>query len=351
MAAITGEYIDVLKRIWEKVVFRNMYIHGGVGSTKKLERFTGDYDLPNETGYCETCAAAGMVFWNHRMNLLFSEGKYADIVERVIYNGLLSGVSLKGDRFFYANRLKVDAEDTERWTPVTNHRQDWFYVACCPTQIARFIPSIGNYIYAVSESGIFVNLYIGSKVAIPFKDTRVNITQVTDYPWDGRVEIILEPVDVSDFEVNLRMPGWSKGAKMHLNGEYIKDYKIKNGYIVFEREWNKGDRIVLELDMLVERVQSHPEVKANKERVAIQRGPIVYCVEEMDSAIDFDDICLFPETKLVAEHRADLLGGVTAIRGIGPDGKMQFTAVPYYAWDNREPGRMEVWLREKQRKH
>jgi DUF1680 family protein len=342
VAAMTGDkgYMDALDRLWDSVVQRNMYITGGIGPSKHNEGFTEDYDMPNDTAYCETCASVGMVLWNHRMNLLHGDAKYADVVERAMYNGSLSGVSLSGDKFFYVNPLLSDG---------THHRVEWFNCSCCPTQIARFIPSIGDYVYAVSDEGVYVNLYIQGTGHIRVKEGGVKLTQTTNYPWEGAVHITLSPLSVTRFEVNLRYPGWCQSAALKVNGVSVEDYTVSKGYIKLIRDWKPGDSITVEFDMPVERRYAHPKVAANAGKVALQRGPLVYCLEKADNPFDLKNFMLSVGAKFVTEHVADLLDGVTIIKGLGETKDEQFVAVPYYAWDNREPGEMEVWLREKQK--
>ena len=339
VASITGnnEYIEALNRLWENVVLKNMYITGGIGPSKDNEGFTQDYDLPNETAYCETCASVGMVLWNHRMNLLHGDRKYADIVERAMYNGALAGVSLSGDRFFYVNPLASDG---------THHRQEWYDCSCCPTQIARFIPSIGNYVYNISKEGIWVNLYIASESNIEFLGGNAKLTQFTDYPWDGRIDIAVDTSITDSFEINLRFPGWCKSASFFVNGQKVINPVMDKGYVKIKRQWLKGDKISIDFQMPVEKVYAHPGVKADAGKVAVQRGPIVYCMEEADNPIDIQNIHLTADTKFIVEYREDILGGVNVIKAMQPEGE-KYTFVPYYAWDNRKPGWMTVWLDEK----
>lgn len=333
-------YKDALLRVWDHVVHRNMYVTGGIGSSRSNEGFTGDYDLPNDTAYCETCAAIGMVLWNHRMNLLFGEAKYVDVLERAMYNGTLAGLSLSGDKFFYVNPLSSDG---------SHHRVPWFHTSCCPTNIARFLPSIGDYVYAVSEDGIYVNLYLGNTGTLLLAgDTAVKLTQTTQYPWNGRIDLEIDVEQTVEFALHLRMPGWCSGVRLSVNGQPIDvdSYSIERGYIQLRAAWSRGDKVTLEFDMPVERVYAHPLVQANEGRAAIQRGPLVYCVEQVDNGTPVESITLPADLKFAAHHNRDLLGGVTRIDGLDSAGRHRFTAVPYYVWDNREPGRMEVWLLE-----
>ena len=340
VAAIAGdrEYVEALDRVWEHVVTRRMYITGGIGSSRHNEGFTSDYDLPNKEAYCETCASVGMVLWNHRMNMLQLNGKYADIVEKELYNGALAGVSLKGDTFFYVNPLESDG---------SHHRVEWFNCSCCPTQIARFIPSIGNYIYLLDRNGIVVNQYIASTAELTLPAGNVTLRQTTNYPWDGRIKIELVKIEGSDpFELLLRLPGWCKSFALDINGKNIADYEFYDGYIRILREWKEGDAVRLDLYMPVERVYAHPNVLANRGKAAIQRGPVVYCVEQADNSGLPVGRGLPKSSVFQAEYRGDVLEGVTVIKEIPADGGTGYIAIPYFAWDNREPGWMKVWLDE-----
>lgn len=322
-------------RLWDSVVHRNMYITGGIGSSKENEGFTEDYDLPNVTAYCETCAVIGMVYWNHKMNLITTDAKYADIMELCIYNGILSGVSLNGEKFFYINPLETNG---------THHREEWYGVSCCPTQISRFIPSIGDYIYAVSDNNIWVNLFISSSCLVEFdaekKEETVVISQDSHYPWDGNITLKVVQTNCRRYSVNARFPGWCRSAKVVLNGFHI-DYVVENGYIKIDRDWKTGDVIQLYFDMPVERIYSDNRVKENLGKVALKRGPIVYCIEQEDN-VDYDNIQLEEDAVFKVIYNEKLLGGVVKI--IANQGLGGFTAIPYYAWDNRKPGKMKLWI-------
>jgi len=338
-AAITSDqgYIDALDRLWESVVLRNMYVTGGIGPSKDNEGFTLDYDLPNETAYCETCASVGMVYWNHRMNLLHRDAKYADVVETALYNGALAGVSLSGDRFFYVNPLASKG---------AHHRVEWFGTSCCPTQIARFVPSIGNYVYATGDQTIYINLYVAGTGTMKLEDGVVTLTQKTNYPWDGNVQITVDATEMCSFELGLRIPGWCESAAFHVNDVPTRPAKLNKGYATLVREWKTGDTVTLQLDMSVQREHALPLVKANQGRVALRRGPLVYCVEQADNELNMEQWIVSSSTAFFTEHRADVLEGVTLIHCEDAASGKQFAAIPYYAWDNREPGPMAVWLRE-----
>ncbi len=360
------EYIDAMKTVWEDVVYRNMYITGGIGSSGDNEGFSEDYDLPNAEAYCETCASVGMVFWNQRMSLLTGDSKYMDVLEKSLYNGAADGLSLSGDRFFYGNVLESDGSD---------NRREWFGTACCPSNIARLISSLGDYIYAQSQDAIWVNLFVGSETNVNMTKTKVAIIQLTDYPWNGDVKILVDPVRKSEFEVRMRVPGWINGeaapgdtyyflnggkSKMSLtvNGEGAK-YEIQNGYAVISREWKKGDQIELKLPMTVNRVVANEKVKENLGRVALQRGPLMYCFEGVDNGDQALHIILGDDVEIEATKEEELLEGIVtlnmeaAVVSVSDDGKKVSTesrhlkAIPYYTWNNRGSSEMQVWVPRK----
>ncbi|HEX8520867.1 MAG TPA: beta-L-arabinofuranosidase domain-containing protein [Tepidisphaeraceae bacterium] len=341
-AAGNEAYRSAVERLWDNMVRKKMYITGGVGARHEGEAFGDAYELPNETAYNETCAAIGNALWSHRMNLLFADAKYADVVEQVIYNGFLSGWGLSGDKFFYVNPLASNGK---------HHREPWYPCACCPPNVIRFIPQLQGMAYATSQGKLFVNLY-GSSEARIGKDVRVR--QEANYPWD---EIVKLHVDsrANPLAVHLRIPGWCKGASIKVNGERT-ELKVSSGYAILpERKWDgESDTIELRLPMPIERVKADPQVKADEGRVALRRGPIVYCAEAVDDNNRVSNLILSPDAKLQAEHRDDLLGGVTIIKGNvqarqqedQPVRGVEFQAVPYYAWDHRGAGEMAVWLAE-----
>jgi DUF1680 family protein len=327
-------YMAAMHRLWDDVVMRNMYVTGGIGSSHHNEGFTEDYDLPNEEAYCETCASVGMVYWNWRMNQFTGDATYIDVLERSMYNGALAGISLAGDRFFYVNPLASKGG---------HHRQAWYGCACCPSQVSRFLPSVGNYIYGVSADAIQVNLYIGSTADFEVNGKDVRLCQETAYPWDGAIALTVESVSAPLKEaIRLRLPDWCASYTIAVNGETIASPLTDKGYAVLNREWKAGDQITLSLDMPVEVVAADPRVAANAGKRAIRRGPLVYCVEEADNRDGFDRIALSPETTYQASFQPSLLGGVTTVTATGDD--RSFTLIPYYAWDNREAGEMKVWM-------
>jgi len=327
-------YVKALKRVWEDVALRNMYVTGGIGSTRQNEGFTEDYDLPNKTAYCETCASIGMVFWNNRMNLLTGESKYADILERSLYNGVLSGVSLEGDLFFYVNPLESDGD---------HHRKRWYGTACCPSNIARFIPSVGNYIYLTGDNELVVNLFIGNESDFLIKGTDVKVEQKTDYPWDGEIQIQITPEKAIDFDLKMRIPDWCKSYQVFLNGKEFSEPSVLNGYLSISRKWKPGDEITLLLDMPVELVAADPRVKENIGKRAIQRGPLVYCLEQTDNPnINMDNVSIDQGVAFSLHTGEGKLKEMKILKANTENGELTF--VPYFAWDNREAGKMKVWV-------
>lgn len=334
VAAATNdwEYMVALDSLWHDVVDRNMYLTGGIGSSRENEGFTEDYDLPNDKAYCETCASVGMVLWNNRMNLLSGDAKYADVLERSMYNGALAGISLSGDKFFYVNPLETDG---------THHRKVWYRTACCPSQISRFLPSIGNYLYAKSDKNIWVNLYIGSTARINYQQDTIEIRQVTDYPWDGNVRFEIKTEKSFQSGIKFRIPEWCKQYSLSCNGQ-PQLVKKELGYVTLERDWKDGDVVEMNLDMEVEVVEADPRVKENVGKRAIQRGPLVYCLEQVDNPI-IEKAFITSEMSFTTARNTDL--GVVEIVGTTTDETLNF--IPYYAWDNREPGKMKVWVNYK----
>ncbi len=320
-------YIGALNRLWDDVALRNMYITGGIGQSAHNEGFTEDYSLPNLTAYCETCASVGMVLWNWRMNQMTGDSKYVDVLERSMYNGALAGISLAGDHFFYVNPLASNGD---------HHRQEWYGCACCPSQICRFLPSIGNYIYGTSGDAVWVNLYIGGEADV---EKGLTLTQETRYPWEGDVKITVG--GKLKKALKLRIPGWCKEYSILVNGEKAEPVMDK-GYAVLGRKWKDGDVIELSMNMPVEVIAADPRVKEDEGLRAIQRGPLVYCMEEADNPKGFDELNISPSTAFEATFQPDLLCGVETIKAVDGDQVLNF--IPYYAWDNRTAGKMKVWV-------
>ena len=352
VAAITGDpgLLTAMDRTWHDLVDRKMYVTGGIGPSAGNEGFTVPYDLPNDTAYAETCAAVGMALWNQRLFLLGGDGKYADLMEREAYNGLLSGVSLGGDRFFYVNPLGSVGK---------HHRVTWFDCACCPPNVVRYLAAMGERLYAHDGREIWTVLYMGSTASVGLKGGKVRLTQKTNYPWDGKIEIRIDPEKPFEFGINLRIPGWCRSRPdVRVNGKPLPgEARPGNGYRRVVRRWQAGDVIELELPMAVQRVYADVRVKADVGRVALRRGPVVFCLEGVDNSGHVRNLCLPREARLTATFAKDLLGGVEVIRGealsVSGEGAkrvtrpVKFQAVPYFAWDNRQPGEMIVWLPEK----
>jgi hypothetical protein len=324
-------YISALNRLWDDVVLRNMYVTGGIGSSRHNEGFTEDYDLPNLDAYCETCASVGMVYWNQRMNQFTGDSKYVDVLERSMYNGALAGVSLSGDRFFYVNPLESNGD---------HHRQAWYGCACCPSQISRFLPSIGNYIYGVSDKALWVNLFIGNETNVKIDGKDVKINMFTEYPWDGTVELTVESDKSLKKELRIRVPEWCENYTLSINGEDCEAV-VEKGYAVIPK-WKSGDKISFVMDMPVRMVSADPRVKQDVGKRTVMRGPLVYCLEEVDNPSLMDNAEISNSTSFTATKVADLLGGVVKIEAKDDDDSLTF--VPYYAWDNREAGKMKVWV-------
>jgi DUF1680 family protein len=365
VASVTQDpgYMNAMTAVWEDVVYRNMYLTGGIGSSGHNEGFTDDYDLPNGAAYSETCASVGMVFWNQRMNSLTGDAKYIDVLERSLYNGALDGLSLSGDQFFYGNPLSSIGN---------NARSAWFGTACCPSNIARLVASVGDYIYGKSDSKIWVNLFVGSNTSFQIGKTSVPLRMETNYPWEGNVKIKVSPAKKVKFALNIRIPGWagntavpgelysfkaaaSEKVEVLLNGKPVS-YQVEKGYAVIDGAWQNGDEVEVKLPMEVRQIKARKEVKANEDRIAIQRGPLVYCVEGADNAGEVWNL-IIPENptfgtqkssimdESVIAVQAKLLRVEAAADGLNVKTEPQLvTAIPYYTWANRGKGPMQVWL-------
>ena len=355
--------------LWENVTQKQMYVTGGIGSMVFGEAFSFDYDLPNDLSYTETCASIALVFWANRMLNLEANSKYADVMELALYNGTISGMDLDGKKFFYVNPLEVLPEASEKRNDkkhVKAERQKWFGCACCPPNLARLIASIGHYIYSQKDKELFVHLYMGNETKLEVAGQEVGLVQETNYPWDGNVSITVNPENECTFTLALRIPGWAKGAVVKVNGEIVDHTPLmKNGYVYINRSWKENDQVELALPMVVERIQSNPRVRHNVGKVALQRGPVVYCLEQVDNGENLHGILLPRDAELKATFEPELLDGVVVISGEGEridqsnwnnslyrpvhdhTTPVQIKAVPYYAWCNREPGEMLVWVNEK----
>ena len=322
---------NACQTLWDNVTKRRMYITGGIGSSGLLERFTVDYDLPNDRMYCESCASIGLMMFGQRMAAMFHDASYYETVERALCNTVLGGVSAAGDRYFYVNPLESNGD---------HHRQAWYGCACCPSQISRFLPSIGNYIYGTSDKALWVNLFIGNTTEVTIDGKKVVMKQETDYPWDGLVKLTVTSEQPLGKELRIRIPGWCKSYTLSVNGNKV-DSTTDKGYTVI-KEWKTGDLIVLNMDMPVEKVSADPRVRQNTGKRALQRGPLVYCLEETDNAKDFADLALTPTSSFEVKDEPDNLGGIRSIKAISNGQTLHF--IPYYAWDNRKAGKMKVWI-------
>ncbi len=359
IAALYGDtaYLNAINVLWDNMVDKKLYLTGGVGARHEGESFGANYELPNLTAYNETCAAIGSIYWNHRMFLLTGESKYYDVIERTLYNGMIAGISLDGNKFFYPNPLEADGEYKFNQGACT--RQEWFDCSCCPTNIIRFVPSVPELIYALDGKVIYMNLYMANEANIEVNNTNVQIIQNTDYPRNGKLNIVINPDSQKEFTLKLRIPGWIRNQVtpgtlyqyvgkntgeivLKVNGEDLP-VSINEGYIDISREWSKGDEIELILPMEIRYVVSNEEVVDDTGLVALEYGPFVYCAEEVDNH-NFENLHLSQNMDLTVENSDDLLDGINLIRGYDPSNSESMVLVPYYSWSNRGIGKMKVWL-------
>lgn len=358
--------IDACKTLWDNVTTKRMYITGGVGSSRFGERFTFDYDLPNEEAYAETCAAIALCFFANNMLQLDANSDYADVLERALYNGVISGIADNGKQFFYDNVLASYPPYYKFSNQKSPRRQDWFGCACCPPNIARLIASLNYYLYTQAENTLFIHHYTNSQAKATLDNGTIAIDQKTDYPWDGDVKLTITPeADAMDATIAFRIPGWCKKADVSINGKNIDIQPlVEKGYAYIKRTWNNGDTISILLHMPVERVYANPAVRHDAGKVALMRGPILFCFEECDNGENLADLRLPPVAPVTVENAPAQLGEVPAIRAFGLKrdtanwkGKLYDTtpqkyvaadliAVPYFLWANREPGSMTIWILE-----
>jgi DUF1680 family protein len=364
VAALTGDtgYIHAIDRIWENIVNKKLYITGGIGATSHGEAFGKNYELPNMSAYCETCAAIGNVYLNYRLFLLHGEAKYFDVLERTLYNGLISGVSLDGGGFFYPNPLESIGQ---------HQRQAWFGCACCPSNIARFIPSVPGYVYAVHNEDVYVNLFMSNSSSIPVKGKKVTLTQTTIYPWNGDIKLNITPSGKQKLNLNIRIPGWVQGQvvpgnlysfndkktlsyNIKVNGQTVSS-SVDKGYFSINRIWEKGDVVEIHFDMEPRTVKANPLVAANRGKIAVERGPLVYCAEWPDNDFSVLSVVMNRKPVFEVEKKPDLLFGITQLKtdaqviSYNAQGKIavsdvRLTMIPYYAWAHRGSGEMAVWL-------
>lgn len=363
VAALTGDtgYVHAIGRIWDNVVTKKLYITGGIGATSNGEAFGKNYELPNMTAYCETCAAIGNVYWNYRLFLLHGESKYYDVLERTLYNGLISGVSLDGGGFFYPNPLESAGQ---------HERKPWFGCACCPSNISRFIPSLPGYVYAVHGKDVYVNLFMGNTSDLKVDGKNLKLVQSTEYPWNGDIRLDVTPKGKQEFTLKIRVPGWVRGEvvpsnlyvfsdnrqlgySIKVNGERMES-RLEKGYFSISRQWKKGDVVEVHFDMEPRTVKAHPNVEADRGRVAVERGPVVYCAEWPDNAFSIFSVLMNRTPEFTVERTSDLEGISkikTSAQALSYDGSgrlsvkdVTLTLIPYYAWAHRGAGEMAVWL-------
>jgi DUF1680 family protein len=383
VAALTGDdsLLHAIDKIWENVVSKKMYVQGSVGAKGDGERYGNNYELPNASAYNETCAAIANVYWNQRMFLLHGDSKYIDVLEKTLYNGLISGIGLDGKSFFYTNamqvQLSVAQQNPNGFTngEVEVSRSGWFECSCCPTNLVRLIPSVPGYIYAQKGADIYANLFISGTADLLVSKTRVEMIQQNNYPWNGALTFMINPSKPAAFNLKIRIPGWArneaipsdlyyfktsseKKAVITINGMPI-DYSIEKGYAVLNRKWKKGDKVELNLPMEVRRVAANEVLTEDRGKIALQMGPVIYCAEWADNGAMTSNIILPAEAQFTTAYLPDLLNGVTVlktnVRKVEADsitGNVQtvtrpFTAIPYYAWANRGKGEMQIWIPEK----
>lgn len=369
LAARTGDasLMEACGNLWDNIVHKQMYITGGIGSTHHGEAFTIDYDLPNDTVYAETCASIGLIFFARRMLELSPKSEYADVMERALYNTVIGSMAQDGTHFFYVNPLEV-WPDACRHDPGKHHvkpvRPGWFACACCPPNVARLLTSLGEYVYTSNEDTLFAHLYIGGEAAVSLRGNAIKVKQTSELPWSGNVTFTVEPQQAAEWTLALRIPGWCRGqAVIRVNGEETTGL-IREGYAYITRTWASGDTLELALSLDILQVRAHPLVRANAGKAAIQRGPLVYCLESVDNGAPISAVTLAADPKLTSRFDPDLPGGAVVIEGAGWreeaeswNGELYRTAprqaksatlkaIPYYLWGNRGENEMAVWIRE-----
>jgi uncharacterized protein len=371
VAALTGDdsLILAIDRIWNNVVDKKIYVQGGVGAIGDGERYGNNYELPNATAYNETCAAIALVYWNYRMFLLHGEAKYMDVLEKSLYNGLISGVGLDGKSFFYTNAMQI--RNSFQHPSMEATRSGWFECSCCPTNLARLIPSIPGYMYAQKADSLYINLFISSQAELVVHQKKIQVIQKNNYPWDGGLLFMVNPESSTFFHMLLRIPGWARNQAIpstlyqfqqssdlkpviKVNGVAV-DYTIENGYASISRTWKKNDQVEVLLPMEIRKVAANQNITDDIGKIALQRGPLIYCAEWVDNHGKTSNIILPANTKFSSEYRSDVLNGVTILKAeanaviIQQDNniltiKQSFTAIPYYSWANRGKGEMMVWF-------
>lgn len=370
IARETGDksLLEACKRLWNNMVNKQMYIIGGIGSTHHGEAFSFDYDLPNDTMYAESCASIGLIFFAHRMLQLEQHSEYGDVMERALYNTVLGAMSRDGRHFFYVNPLEVWPEASEK-NPGRHHvkpvRQKWFGCACCPPNIARLITSLNQYIYSTDKNTVYTHLYIGGEAELELENGIFKLKQENRYPWEGGIKFTVVASTEENVSLAMRIPGWCRNWSASLNGNKADGVKVENGYAFFNGNWKAGDEIELDFELQIEIIQANPKVRANAGKVALQRGPLVYCLEEVDNGAVLPALSIDTDSEFVAETDKGLADHAVVIKGkafrTGDDNwedvlyrpysvnekKVEFKAVPYFMWGNREPGEMLVWVCKK----
>ncbi len=370
VARLTGDeaLYEACRRIWYDITRRQMYITGAVGQSAAGESFSFDYDLPNGLIYGETCAAISLAFFAQRMLRLSPRGEYADVLERVLYNGTISGMSLDGTKFFYVNPLEVDparCEQNHQFRHVKPERQKWFGCACCPPNLGRLMASLPGYLYHTNENTVYVNLYTTNEMTAALADGDVSLAMTTSYPWDGTIRLTVNAAP-ENIALALRKPGWCRGFTVSVNGR-AADYEQRDGYLYLTRGWTAGDCVELTLDMPVMTVRANPRVAEDIGKLAVQRGPVVYCLEEPDNGKNLQRVYISAEAAFACRYEPDTLGGIVSVETDGcelsfdgwdddalysEEKQPAFTPrrlrfIPYYTWANRGPAEMTVWVREK----
>lgn len=361
METNSGRYIPALDSIWNDIVTKKMYVTAGIGTHEfRDEGFGTPYKLPNHSAYCESCSGMGFTFWNRRMNLLSGHAKYVDLVELLIYNAAISSVSLTGDMFFYRNPLESEGKYS---------RKLWFNPACCPSNMVRFLPEIGSTIYAKADNAIYINQYIGNEANIDLKNANVKLKMESGFPWDGKVVIDVEPETEETFQIYVRVPEWAVGQYLSgsdlytfsnadvkaeheitskVNGKKVRKPAVKNGYVLIDRKWKKNDRVELDFPMVPHGIIGHPMIEDTKGKVALMRGPVIFCLEEIDNPEYFNQTSepKIQVNELVSQFDENLLGGVVSIKSkavVSGSSSLEVRYIPYYSWANRDDGKMNVW--------
>lgn len=369
------ELLNACRTLWNNIITKQMYITGGIGATHSGEAFTFDYDLPNDTVYAETCASIGLIFFAQRMLTIEHKSCYADVIERALFNIVTGSMSSDGKHYFYVNPLEVLPEACYK-NPEKNHvkpiRQKWFSCACCPPNVARILASLGSYIYTVNENTIYIDQFIGSEIQEEIGGRKVFLKQTSNYPWDGEINFTLNLQEPAELLVALRIPGWCKGAELSVDGEKVELLGImKDGYAVISRVWNSENRIKLIMPMPVEKMKANPKVRANAGKFTIQRGPVVYCIEEADNGANLSAISIDKDAEVNIVHDESLPkdAAVLMVEGfrdkdwesgerlyqsisdcMQEEEKISVKAVPYCMWGNRGQGEMLVWIRLRDKK-